>query len=407
MNSKNFKINSDNAKNKKSILIAVVACIMLIAGALFYFVGSKPTLDINKYVNVDVSGYNGYGNAKVNFEKDKLEEDFGEKIKFSDEFKKMIIKEGADPSILNLYDPMEIFEKSIEMKLDKESELSNGDEINLTFTLQDEKEYEQYLNIKVKSKPETIKVSNLKDIETKDVFKDIDVKFDGLSGYGNVTASFKDESIKGSLLITDKTDNNLPVSFGQTTLSNGDEIKVTIQDVNSFIEQNGYAPKEVSKIFTVEGLGSYIKNLSEINDEALEQLKNKGLELIQNTITIRSNGLGEVTFGDAEYIGDFLLVSSGNSGLVYNKLELVYQLNITSTNGYSGTHYAVVDLENATVDENGNLCSELTEMEPVYAAELYYETGANLHYLWKDIDQIKSKEVDENAAYYTCEWNVQ
>ena len=56
--------------------------IALMCGIVFSAGCGKTNIDLNKYVTVEVSGYDGYGEADVDFDLDALRADYDDKLKY-------------------------------------------------------------------------------------------------------------------------------------------------------------------------------------------------------------------------------------------------------------------------------------------------------------------------------------
>ena len=67
-----------------AIPVAVIALIVLIC----VLVNSGKTIDLNDYLIVEFSGYDGYGKARVDIDWDAIEKKYGSKAKFTSEVKK-------------------------------------------------------------------------------------------------------------------------------------------------------------------------------------------------------------------------------------------------------------------------------------------------------------------------------
>ena len=103
--------------------------------------------------------------------------------------------------------------------IDKTSNLSNGDVINLKWVLSDTlTDLEEVLKIRIKAEDTTIMVDNLKVLDTFNPFDTITVEFTGMSGSGEI--SIKNENTIGLNLIADK----------YNELSNGDVVTIRVDE---------------------------------------------------------------------------------------------------------------------------------------------------------------------------------
>lgn len=69
-----------NGDQKKKIILGLGISIMAMI-AIFLLFGKK-TINLNDYLEITTSGYEGYGNATWNFDYSRFEEDYQGKLKF-------------------------------------------------------------------------------------------------------------------------------------------------------------------------------------------------------------------------------------------------------------------------------------------------------------------------------------
>ena len=108
----------------------------LIGTCMFVLTGcGTTTVNLNKYVTIESSGYDSMGTAMSTFDYDAFEDDFSGKIKLSKNAKSnelaMEFFEGDDPSEL-------LIDMCVSRKLDKYSDLSNGDIVTLEWDCDEE-----------------------------------------------------------------------------------------------------------------------------------------------------------------------------------------------------------------------------------------------------------------------------
>ena len=115
------------------ILIAVLA------------MNSSKVIDLNKYITFESSGYDGYGKASINIDWEKLEKDYGKKIKYSSKGKK-------EYGVLTYaFEPVYVLHDAVSgVELEKTEKLSNGEKVKYTWIVDDEKA--KSINYKLKYK---------------------------------------------------------------------------------------------------------------------------------------------------------------------------------------------------------------------------------------------------------------
>lgn len=72
---------------KKNMKIIVLGAAAVIAVILAMTVFGGKTIDLSKFVTVTVSGYEGYGKAEWDFDEAAFEAKYGNKVKYTKEFK--------------------------------------------------------------------------------------------------------------------------------------------------------------------------------------------------------------------------------------------------------------------------------------------------------------------------------
>lgn len=149
-------------------------------------------MDLNKYFGVKFNGLNTIGKAEVEFDRDTFNADFEEA------YKGQIAKwdkEGLQGELKK-----EAVSSCFDWELDKEDNLSNGDKVVLTISI-DEASCEE-LGVKFKTSPIDVEVIGLKDGKQVDAFEGINVQFSGIS-----------PSAKATLNKTTNNDNGFAVTY--------------------------------------------------------------------------------------------------------------------------------------------------------------------------------------------------
>lgn len=209
------------------------------------------------YIDVSFSGLNTQGIATYEIDYEKLYKDT------------LDYKEDSDFPTDEILKEMENLSESFKVKLDKDKNLSNGDKINISISVNDKK------TKLIKSGESSVIVEGLSEpqkLTTKDVEKYLVINFNGVSGRGE-----------------SKIDNTLPnelkfVKFeieNEGKLKNGDEVNILLaEDSESSLHEAGYIlEKEFSPKIKVSGLDMVaskaedIKNLDDIKRMIDEGIK--------------------------------------------------------------------------------------------------------------------------------------
>ena len=240
---------------KKKVIIACAAA----AAAAAVFIGGfamngTTTIDLNEYLSVTYNGYDGYGTAEVTFDTEALADDYEEQLekaysKNSSALEKLL-GTTADSVGMNVYAEM-LESYCISFEADCTDDLSNGDEITVTWTCDDETA-EDMFGCSLDYSTCKFTVDGLKEAETFDPFEDIEVSFTGTDTEGK--AKYKINSS------ADEAAEGLTYHFNHSSnLSNGDTVTLTAtcsaDDVEAYcVENYGVVPSALEKTYTVAGL---------------------------------------------------------------------------------------------------------------------------------------------------------
>ncbi len=234
-------------KKKKKWLIPVIiagAGSLLLIGlmaAIFIFVfgNRKVPVDINEYLQVNFSGYDGYGEADWTLDKTRFLEDYGEKLKY----KGKNGQEGMTAAELVL--------NAVYPSLSEMFELSNGQDITVAWDYVEE--LSDVVNVELSAEPKTITVSGLQEVQEFDPFETLEITYSGYNGTGRVS--------EAKFTGTDPVYEDLYLDYDYYDyegLKNGDEITFSM-DLEDYmreylVSEYGMVPSVTEKTVTVEGL---------------------------------------------------------------------------------------------------------------------------------------------------------
>ena len=312
------KSNFDFKKLLKNKFFIGGLCAALAVIVLLIVLAVMPKkVDLNKYVTIKTEGYSGAGTATAKFDKKKFEADFDGKIKLTKKGKAYFTSEyGATYQALvnsSVSDPYVLMiEDYISGSLNKDSALTNGDTIKYKWDV-DKTKIEKLFKVKVKCSTIEHKVSGLKKVKTKDIKKDLNVKFGGDDGEGY--AYFDSDEDYAYYFSFSKSKN----------LKNGDEITVSLDkdQTAQFIDEFKFLPKETEFKVKVSGLPKYIAKLSDITDDMMTALQKQTQDEITAEFSSSDSTLQNVT-----YAGCYLLTDK-DSDYEDNYLYVVYSATMT------------------------------------------------------------------------------
>lgn len=299
------------------ILGAVIVAIMAII--LVSKMNGK-TVDFNDYTTVTFEGYNTRGRATYVFDEEA----------FFDKYAKVLKKNGVTKA--NKAKWYEFFFIDSQIKFDKESDLSNDEEVVLTWSI-DEKKLKDEFGLKSKTKDKKYKVKGLETVKIFDAFDGITVEFSGMAPNGMATVS--GGTADG---INFYVENN-------GSLSNGDKAKVCVSysylSEDDYIQQYGRMPQEMSREYTVEGLDEYISRYDNVPDELLTKMKKDSEDII---VAHNAKSFSDEEMTGFEYAG-YIFCGARSDGKISintpNILYLIYKANIVDKAGGFSVYYPV------------------------------------------------------------------
>ena len=343
---------------KKKLLFMIIFGLML-----FGIVGCNDeskssdkyvTVDLNKYITVNLTGYNTMGTAEISFDYDAFDEDFNSKIKSrtddgSNEKINMELRLGSKP--MNVF-----INYCFDFEADTADNLSNGDVIKITWDC-DDKSAKEYFGCTLKYSDIEYKVEGLEEMAAFNPFEYVEVEFEGAAPYGkaSVKADTEQKEIQYIEFSIDK----------EYDLSNGDKIVVTVNvtDIDRFIEEFNAIPNPASKEYTVEGLPTYAKSMSDFDESALDELKTKAEDIYKakwNKLEGNMDGLKNLT-----YVGNYFLTKKEeNPSLKANQIYMLYKVD-AEFDGKTYPHYVFIKFMDVAINSEGKCEADFERYEEV------------------------------------------
>lgn len=345
-----------NEKKKVDISTRVIqlsAAVVIIMAAITLLFGGKK-VDLSKYVTLTVTGYEGYGTASWEFDSKAFKADCNKKLKFTKKAK----EEFGDYTT-----PCEVAEMVFTGSIDKKEGLSNGDTITFSWKEEDPDDIKTVFKNKFVFKDVSMKVKDLKEIESFDAFADIYIEYTGCepTAEARVINNSKDSFLQGL---------NYSVENG-TGLSNGDKITVKVSayyqdDLATYCAENiGKVPESEVKEYTVEGLNAYVTSIEQIPEDFLDKMKS---EVEDQLRAGTANWVDEVSLENVSYIGAYVLTRK--PGVNYgdaNRIFLVYNVGVHEDYSNKGVdnhinYYYYGGFYNVMILEDGTCTADLSNM---------------------------------------------
>lgn len=235
--------SGEPGKKKRTALflgigIGAVLLLVLVVGIALMLTGKTKTIDLSTYTSVSYEGYNGYGKAELQFDRERFLSDWRKKIRFgrgrlARSYKRAA--RGDDPADF-LYE--RFLEVSAALDTKERADLKNGDSVQLHWSLDkdDDRDIQKTFGVKLKHEDQSFTVEGLEEIRTFDPFAQIELRLDGTSPNGRASLEIQDDSnfIRELTIELDKRDD----------LKNGDSVTASIDEerVSYFIQKHGIAP---------------------------------------------------------------------------------------------------------------------------------------------------------------------
>lgn len=292
------------------IVCGVVALFIIAAVVLFVVWNKKEKVDLNDYVTVEFSGYDGNGYADVRFDYTTFESDVDAILE-----KKHV--KNKDSWWSDVY----YVENAFSCSITPTSGLSNGDKVTVSYTLQNEsiKDYK----VELVGDEKTFEVKDLQELQEIDPFEGVSVEFTGIDG--DISAEIVNNSENS--FVNDYLYFTLDKSYD---ISVGDEVTLSIDMTSEQAANYGYSFTQTEKKFTCSEGDSYAASLADIDEEMLGQMQSDSLAYIQSVFEPDDT----CTIGDWNYEGVYFLYNTDDdSWYEKNIVYVVYSSTITSTDG--------------------------------------------------------------------------
>ena len=420
----NAKENTKMKKHNPAKVLVSIAAVAVVAAGGWAFANRTPTIDVSKYMTLSADGYNTVGKLNIDFDTDKLEQDYGKQI--TTRFKKQMknLKDdtfGLSSLTASLYDGYEadlFAETCATGSADKTKNLSNGDVV--TYTWDDNSdEAEEAFGVKVKYTDITYTVSGLASVNTFDAFDGVDVEFSGISPDGRATVNSLPTAAEAQGLYYTLDENS--------GLSNGDTVTLTVHsnrdDFSDCIDKYGAMPQATEKTFTVEGLNEYVTSADTLSDSVLVSLQNQAEDVFKSYAAQRfSNGQ---TFKGMTYLGNYILPPKNkDSWGDKDRIVLAYQVTVhhdytselNTTYDADDSFFWYITFNNVSKDADGNIASGLNDYDTpttfvkidsgVQKYSFSSSTETWEYYGYASLDSLYNAAVNQYVENYNHQDNV-
>ena len=347
-----------------AIILGIVGLFLVLICVLVFFLTRPKTYNLEDYVTIEYSGYDGHATARAYLNIGDLEEDILE-AKYKGK--------GVDDiwgytKALSYAAQLESLLYDVDVDLEGGyDELSNGDELvaKISYDNKDAKK----LKIRFTGDSVTETVEGLEAIREVDPFEDLEVSFEGTAPDGYMTYNYTGD---------------LPYAYftydNSSNLSNGDIVTFTFGVDNDTTERAGYYVTRREQTYEVHGLLEYADSFEDL-DPVIDQMKKDATDKI--TAYISSSYSSDVSTSPLKYSGYvfFSKYADAETWGDQNVLYLIYE---------------------TTLSHNENLFEETEVYFPVqFSRILMSEDGSHaLEYYYSDIQGYSTIEIPDSWDYY-------
>lgn len=374
-------------KKKLSKMLVVGAFLGLMAGTMTGC--GKTEIDVMEGLTVEFNGIDGQGTASLS-NKYFWEEDAFEAAGI------------GDSDDLSLLGKAAAIEAAVSYEVTPKEDLSNGDKVTVRADVDNDTAGEYKIKFKAEEREYT--VSGLKEIEQIDLFRNVDVEFQGIAPY--VKASIKKENGSAPVYVNytlDKSEN----------LTVGDAVTVTAEYDESQLLEQGCTAGEDTKEFVVPECDRYVMELAEIPEGMTSQM-NKQFEDAVRADVAKNWGEGE-GMKSIECIGGYLLTPKDGADVSEKNIFYgVYKL-VAENPEQEVAYYSYCMFRNIIILTDGTCSVDLSDYrlpsgsawlygqirgEAFYAGEDYWYVG------YEELDSLFNNCVTKNTEQYGYESSV-
>lgn len=303
-------------KNKMILGAAGAAAVLLVIAVIIWMRPHK--INLEEYVSISCSGYDGYGNARASLDQDALRQNLYEAKGISydiEDYKSQEqIEEAAKKAV-----PLEECIASIELHISPGANIANGDELVVQISYNNELAKKQKIKFKGEEVKET--AEGLKPIVEIDPFADLEVTFSGMAPYGYV-----DIQCNSNKEYIGKSSFNINPRDG---LKNGDTVTVSIAADEEETVSHGFVVTQKEQKYEVSGLEEMVGAYEDLPDDVLNKIRTEAEEVVYSTAGQRYDN--NTLMKNLAYAGYIMNTQKDNGGCIYNELYIIYKGEISNS----------------------------------------------------------------------------
>lgn len=371
---------------KMVYIIGISLCIVI----AFFSAVIKPSINLNKYTEIVVEGYNGYAKARLVFDTEKFEKDYGWKLErasrgrgsfggsdFFDNFtSNSAYSDGYAYSVVRRF---------AQGDFNKDTKISNGDTIVFRWDINYDGFLEAY-GYRLKYDNFSMNVAGLYDAMTFDPFVGVDIYTLGVAPYGYVDISTNN-------YYNDSHGFSYSLRYDGEYVKNGDKVVVEAYNYSSgygyddiydyCIETYNAVPTALSKEFMISDMPEYVFNYSGITDSFISKMETLARSTYQDSEV--KNMSGDAKLESLTYLGSYVCTLP-NYYRDYNNhvngMYMIFDAKIHHANTFYGIDevddvYWVFEIEDIYKDFSGILYYDIASAvsNKIKVAKWWSHTG--------------------------------
>ncbi len=249
---------------KRKVIISALAALILVCVCALSGCSGKTVIDLEDYISVNFTGYNGDGRASVFIDRNGM--------------LPLLKDQSAAEQIANDFSVADIANNG---------SLSNGDTISVTVKF-NEKMMEN-AKVSVQNPTLSFTVSGLKEKEKLDVFAGVEFTSTGTSPECTVSVKYNGKSPYGTLELQMENGEIIKDNFNKHYFKNGEKVTLKVSEAALKELRTEYLIEETSRDYTIQTDSKYILSPSDLTDEQRQSLDKIAEDFVKEKIDDISN----------------------------------------------------------------------------------------------------------------------
>ena len=189
-------------------------------------------------------------------------------------------------------------------------------------------------------------------------------------------------------------------------MSNGDTITIAAT-VTKEENVTGFTLSKTSADFTVDGLDSYVSDLSEIPDDYLAQMEAQSQD--EMTSEVSSDWDNPEWYQSMEYIGSYLAVQKPDTTLFFSDENTVYMIYKVTADSPQGdiTYYTYAAYGDVIIYADGTCYTDLARVDMPNRYEGSFDIGDYEYVGFQTLDELYNQVIAPLLDKYTVTDNIE